>query len=66
MRTNPCGSASSASAARATSPAHSAMFFAGASSRSPALVSVAPPTPRANNREPMDCSISVRRRLIVG
>ena len=65
-RTSPCGPRSVGSAARPTSPAHSAMRRAGTSRRSPAVVSAAPETLRRKSDSPTARSSAASRRLRVG
>ena len=66
MRTSPCGPRPLGSAARPTSPAHSAMRRAGPSIRSPAAVSAAPETLRRKSDSPTARSSVDSRRLMVG
>ena len=66
IRTSPCGPWPVGSAARPTSPAHSAMRLAGATIRSPAVVSAAPEALRRKSDSPTARSSVASRRLKVG
>lgn len=65
-RTMPSGAPSALEAARETSPAHSAIFRAGGTRRSPAALRLAPVAARKKSRAPMRYSRSAMCRLTVG